>query len=341
VRAVLTRMGPGGVRLVAALLAVVGVFAVPLVLQSTFTIKILTFAGINVIIVIGLALLFGYAGQISLGHAGFFGLGAYTSAILTTTVGLPWILGLVAGTAVAAAGGVIIAVPSLRLKGHYLAMATLGFGEIMRILFVQLRDLTGGPDGFSGIPPVSVGSLTLETSGADFTLVWVVAIVLLLLAANLGGMRPGRAMRALHGSEIGTSACGVDISRMKIVVFTISAGVAGLAGVLYAHVLGFISPTNFSLNVSIILIAMVVLGGPGSLAGAVAAAVVLSLLPFLDAFVPGVPREVSEFIQSWQHDLYGLTIILVMLFLPRGLAGGMRQLVRWIGRRPSVEGDTA
>jgi branched-chain amino acid transport system permease protein len=342
VRTLLERLGAGRLRFLVAVIALAGAFVLPLVLESRFTVKVLTFTGINVIIVVGLALLFGYAGQISLGHAGFYGLGAYTSAILTTTFELPWVIGLVVGTAVAALGGLILAVPSLKLKGHYLAMATLGFGEIVRIVFVQLRDVTGGPDGFSGIPPVSVGSFVLDSAEADFTLVWAVAIVALLLAANLGGMRPGRAMKAIHGSELGASACGVDISRMKITVFTISAAMAGLAGVLYAHTVGFISPSTFSLNLSIILVAMVVLGGPGSLAGAVAGTVFLSLLPFSDAVIPGIPREVVEVIQDWEHDLYGLTIILVMLFLPRGLAGGVRSLLsRFERRRPKAGGEAA
>lgn len=329
------RLGAGGRRLVMTVVALALVIIASGAIESRFTLKILTFTGINVIIVVGLALLFGYAGQISLGHAGFYGLGAYTSAVLTTTFEMPWLIGLVAGTAVAALGGLLLAVPSLRLRGHYLAMATLGFGEIMRILFVQLRDVTGGPDGFSGIPPVSVGSVSLDSPGSEFALVWVVAIILLLLAANLGGMRPGRAMRAIHGSEAGARACGVDISRMKITVFTISAALAGMAGVLYAHTVGFISPSTFSLNLSIILVAMVVLGGPGSLAGSLAAAVVLTLLPFADSIIPGVSRDAAELIQDWEHDIYGLTIIVVMLFLPRGLAGGVRSLRDRIARAGS------
>lgn len=340
-RSILSRLGPGGIRVGVAAACVVLAIAVPFVLDDRFTIKILTFVGINIIIVAGLALLFGYAGQISLGHAGFYGLGAYTSAILTTTYGLPWVVGLVAGTAVAALGGLALAVPSLRLKGHYLAMATLGFGEIARILFVQLRGVTGGPDGFSGIPDVSVGPVALSTPAANFSLVWAVAIAALLLAGNLGGMRPGRAMRALHGSELGAQACGVDISRLKVTVFTISAAMAGLAGVLYAHAVGFISPSTFTLNLSIILVAMVVLGGPGSLAGAVAGTVVLTLLPYADAIIPGIPREVAAVLQDWEHDLYGLTIILVMLFMPRGLAGGVHALWRRLVSKRAQAGEAA
>ena len=335
--ALFERMGPGGRRLVMTLAFIALIFIASQAVGDRVLLKILTLTGINVIIVTGLALLFGYAGQISLGHAGFYGLGAYTSAALTTILGLPWILGLVAGIIVAAAAGLLLAIPSLRLKGHYLAMATLGFGEIMFVLFTELRGVTGGPDGTYGIPSVSVGPVELGTPGADFSLVWIIAAISLLLAANLGGVRPGRALRALHGSEPGAQACGVDVSRMKIIVFTISAAMAGLAGVLYAHTVGFISPSTFSLNLSIILIAMVVVGGPGSLTGAVAGTLVLSLLPFIDAVIPGVPREVAEIIQDWEHDLYGLTIILVMLFLPRGIAGGLRALWRRVRDRRALD----
>lgn len=284
----------------------------PSLLESRFTVKILTFTAIDLVVVTGLALLFGYAGQISLGHAGFFGLGAYTSAILTTTYGAPWIVGMACGTLVAALGGLLLAIPSLRLRGHYLAMATLGFGEIARVAFVQLRSVTGGPDGFHGIPSASFAGLTIETPQADFTFAWVVAVLAMFLVSNLGELRPGRALKAMHGSELGAKACGVDVSRMKITVFTISAGMAGLAGVLYAHALGFISPSTFTLNLSIVLLAMVV----------------LSLLPFLDALIPGIPRDVAAALQDWQHDIYGAVIILVMLFMPKGLAGAGRAAAR-------------
>lgn len=336
----LARSGPGGRRVLATLGFVVLVLIVATTLTDRFLLKTLTFVGINIIVVAGLALLFGYAGQISLGHAGFYGLGAYTSAVLTTTFELPWIVGLLAGTAVAAAGGILLAIPSLRLKGHYLAMATLGFGEIMSVLFNEFRDITGGPDGMSGIPSPSIAGLEAATPAATFVLVWVVAALALLVAANLGDWRPGRALRALHGSELGAQACGMDVSRMKVTVFTLSAAMAGLAGVLYAHFVGFISPATFSLNLSIILVAMVVIGGTGSLPGAVTGALLLSLLPYLDAIIPGVPRELSDVIQDWEHDIYGLSIILVMLFMPQGLAGGARAVLARLrtARKPASEG---
>ena len=230
--------------------------------------------------------------------------------------------------------------PRLRLRGHYLAMATLGFGQIMFVLFVELREYTGGPDGFSGIPDPSVGGLAAETPGADYTLVWIVAIAVFVLAGNMVRLRPGRAMKALHGSELGAEASGVDTVRLKLKVFTLSTALAGLAGALYAHHVGFISPSAFSLEFSITLVAMVVVGGMGSLWGAVVGAVLLTLLPFLDAIVPGMPREVSSALQDWQAGIYGLTLILMMIFAPGGLASVARKLAARVRRRRD-EGDAA
>ncbi|MDF1542435.1 MAG: branched-chain amino acid ABC transporter permease [Anaerosomatales bacterium] len=317
-----------------AVLALVGalVFAVPLLTADRYLLKVLTFVGINVIIITGMALLFGYAGQVSLGHAAFYGIGAYTSAYVVTSLGWPWLGGVALAVAVTSVGGLLLALPSLRLKGHYLAMATLGFGEIMRVVFVEARGITGGPDGFSGIPFASVGGLAIDSAGANYWLIWGVAAAMLALAANLVRSRAGRAMRALHGSELGALACGIDLTGLKVRVFVISAALAGLAGALYAHVVGFISPSTFSLHASVVLVAMAVLGGTRSLAGPVLAAALLTLIPFADAVIPGLSRSALETIQEWQEDIYGLTIIAVLLFVPGGVAGALRRLSR-VGRR--------
>ncbi|MBW6468098.1 MAG: branched-chain amino acid ABC transporter permease [Coriobacteriia bacterium] len=316
-----------GLALVAAL-----VFAVPVLTSDRYLLKVLTFVGVNVIIVTGMALLFGYAGQVSLGHAAFYGIGAYTSAYVVSSLGWPWLTGVVLAVVLTCAGGLLLALPSLRLKGHYLAMATLGFGEIMRVVFVEARGVTGGPDGFSGIPFASVGGLTIDSAGGNYWLIWGVAAVVLAFAANLVRSRAGRAMRALHGSESGALACGIDLTGLKVRVFVISAALAGLAGALYAHVVGFISPSTFSLHVSVLLVAMAVLGGTRSLAGPVLATVLLTMIPFADAVIPGLSRSALEMIQEWQEDVYGLTIIAVLLFVPGGLAGALRRVSGW-GRR--------
>ncbi len=308
--------------------------AVPLITNDRYLFKVLTFVGLNVIVVAGLALLFGFAGQISLGHAAFVGIGAYTCGYLTAVAGVPWPIAVLAGSVLAAFGGLLLAVPSLRLKGHYLAMATLGFNEIMSVLFVELRSITGGNDGLRGIPFASIGAWKIDTPSGNYLLVWAVAVVVLVLVGNVIRTRPGRAMRALHGSELGAMASGVDTRGLKIQVFALSAGLAGLAGALYASAVGFISPSTFSLEFSVLLIAMVVVGGTGSLAGPVTACVLLTLLPYADALIPGLSKDAVAVLQDWEADISGFAMILVLLFAPGGVAGLVRRAAA--ARRTSV-----
>jgi branched-chain amino acid transport system permease protein len=312
-------------RALAPLVIVVAVAVLPLLVTDRFLLKVFTFAGINAVVVIGLALLFGHAGQVSLGHAAFVGIGAYTCAVCTVTYEWPWLLGFAAAGALAALGGLVLALPSLRLKGHYLAMATLGFGELMTLAFREAEPLTGGVDGFGGIPFPALGPFELDTAASLYWLVWAVAGLALLALFNVASLRPGRAMRALHGSELGAQACGVDIVGVKVRTFVVSALLAGLAGALYASVVGFVSPSVFTLAASVTFLAMAVLGGTRSLAGPIAAAVLLTLLQYLDALIPGIPRETAQTIQTYQEDIYGIAIVLVVILAPSGLAGLWRR----------------
>lgn len=301
---------------VAALIA-----AVPLVVTAPFPLRVLTFIALNALVAVGLALLFGYAGQVSLGHAAFVGIGGYTCAFLTARHGWPWVGGLAAAAVVSAFGGFLLAVPSLRLKGHYLAMATLGFGELMSLAFVEAEPVTGGVNGFTGISLMSVGSFQIREPAALYWLVWAFVGAAVLLAANMVRLRPGRAMRSLHGSELGAQACGVDVVGVKVRAFVVSAALAGISGALYAGVVGFISPSVFTVNASVTFLAMAVIGGSGSLAGPLVAAAVLTLLQYIGAVIPGLPRDVAETVQQYQADVYGIAIVLVVLFAPKGLAG--------------------
>lgn len=307
--------------LIAPLAAATVIAIAPLVVTDRFLLKVFIYVGLNALVVVGLALLFGYAGQVSLGHAAFVGLGAYTCAILTARFDQPWLVGFVAAGLVSALGGLVLALPSLRLKGHYLAMATLGFGELMSLAFVEAEPLTGGVNGFTGIPFPSVGSFEFREPAALYWLVWGTVGVAVLLASNLTSLGPGRAMRALHGSELGAQACGVDVVGVKVRAFVMSAALAGLSGALYASVIGFISPSVFTVSASVTFLAMAVIGGSGSLAGPLVAAAALTLIQYLDALVPGLSRETSAVVQSYQADIYGLAIIVVVLFAPGGLAG--------------------
>ena len=320
-------------RALAPLLTAAVVAVLPLLVTDPFLLRVFTFAGINALVVTGLALLFSYAGQVSLGHAAFVGLGAYACAFCTVRLEWPWLLAFAASGALAALGGLVLALPSLRLKGHYLAMATLGFGLLMSLAFVEAEPVTGGVDGFGGIPFPAVGPLQIRTAASLYWLVWAMVGIALVAAFNVTSMRPGRAMRALHGSELGAQACGVDIVGVKVRTFVMSALLAGLAGALYASVVGFVSPSVFTLTASITFLAMTVVGGTNSLAGPLAAAVLLTLVQYLDALIPGIPRETAQTLQSYQEDIYGLAIVLVVVFAPGGLAG--------VWRRRRMEGDAS
>lgn len=306
----------------------VAIAVAPLVVTDRFLLKVFTFTGINALVTIGLALLFGYAGQVSMGQAGFMGLGAYTCALLSTRTDLPWLVTVLAAALVAGAGGLLLSLPSLRLKGHYLAMATLGFGELMMLAFTEAEPLTGGVNGFLGIPFPSIGGFEFKDPAALYWLVWGMAALAGLLAANVTSLQPGRAMRALHGSELGALASGVDVVSVKVSAFVFSAMTAGVAGALYAAVVGFISPSVFTLQASVTFLAMAVLGGSGSLAGPLLAAIALTLVQYLDALIPGISRDAAAVLQEYQSDIYGLVIVLVVLFAPAGIGGALRRRMR-------------
>lgn len=291
------------------------VLALPYLLTNDYYLSTLTIAFLNAIIVVGLNLLLGYAGQISLGHGAFYGLAAYTTAVVTTTLGMPVIVGLVAGVAMAALVAWIIGIPTLKLHGHYLAMATLGFGIIVYIFFNETIALTGGPSGFVGVPRLTLLGFAFESDLSYYYLVGLVLALILLLSGNLIDSRLGRALKAIHTSEKAAQVVGIDIARYKLFIFVLSAAYAGVAGVLYAHYLMFVAPSSFGFLFSVLLIVMVVLGGMANIWGAVAGAVFLTVLPeFLRAF------------DEIEILLYGLILVLCMIFLPEGIAGGAARL---------------
>ena len=302
------------------ILLALAVLALAAGLDNEYYFTLLNFIGIHTLLVVGLNLLLGYAGQISLGHAAFFGLGAYASGILTATYGVnPW-LALLAGLAVSGTAAFLIGIPALKLKGYYLAMATLGFGIIVYIVLNEAGHLTGGPSGLSGIPSLSVAGFPLNTARRLFLLVWLAVGVILALSANLVDSRAGRALRALHDSEGAAESLGVDTARMKLKIFIWSALYASLAGSLYAHSLNFIAPSSFGFMFSIKLVTMVVLGGMASIWGSLLGAGVLTVLP-----------EVLTAFHDFEVIIFGAILMMVMIFLPRGLVRGLLDL--WEFRR--------
>ena len=270
---------------------------------------IMIFVGIYCLINMGLSLLMGYAGQISLGHAAFFGLGAYTSGILCAKFSMsPW-LAMAAGVAITALVAYVVGVPSLKLKGHYLAMATLGFGVIVHIFLNEEVDLTGGPSGFSDIPGLEIWGFALDNDLLYYILVWVIVLLALIFSLNIINSRIGRALRSLHDSEVAADAMGVETARYKVIIFVVSGAYAAVAGSLYTHYVGFLSPSSFDFFLSIKLVMMVVVGGMHSIWGALLGTWLLTFLG----------NEWLHVFRDFDILVYGAILLGIVMFLPEGL----------------------
>ncbi len=317
-------------RLAAVVLGVSAAVAAPHLFTGLAAQHLLVIIAINVILVASLDLLVGGAGLISLGHAAFMGVGAYTSALLVKG-GSPFVLGLAAAVAAAAIAGVIVGVPALRLKGHYFSVVTFIVGIIATILMTNLVDLTRGPMGLPGIPFV-----TLKVFGWEHTFRSIVfktgfyyialgfAVLTLLLRWRVSRSRFGRSLAAIKGDENLAESVGIPTYRTKLAAFVLAAAVAGLAGSLYAHYTAFISPDSFTFVHSFDLFVMNLVGGAGTFLGPVVGPAFLTLL---GSGLRGLSPALS-------HVIYGLLLIVVIVVLPYGLVGGAKRLVaRVAGRR--------
>jgi len=283
----------------------------PFVLPNSFYVDLAIRMAMNAVIVLGLNLLIGFAGQISLGHAGFLGIGAYASAALPTHLGWHPLLAMGAGAAAAGLLAAVLARPIFKLKGHYLAMATLGLGIIINIVVRTEAAWTGGPDGMP-VPPLSLAGF--EISG-DKHWYWIVAVLLSVsvwASLNLIDSPFGRALRALHGSEVASKVVGVDVIRYKVAIFVLSAVFASLMGSVTAHYVGFVTPNLADFFHSIELVTMVVIGGMASVYGSVVGAVLLTALP----------QALTSF-EGWETVVFGGILMLCMIFLPKGLVPTM------------------
>jgi branched-chain amino acid transport system permease protein len=300
---------------VALLLALVALnVALPRV-ANPYHFQVLMLVGINIVLAVSLNLVNGFTGQFSIGHAGFMAVGAYASAMFTFKLGMPLVasmsgvplpvaqgvallLALIAGGLLAAAAGWLVGLPSLRLRGDYLAIVTLGFGEIIRVVILNV-DAIGGARGLPGIPQY-----------ANFFWVFGSVVAVILLARNLAHSTHGRALFAIRDDEVAAEALGVDTTRYKVLAFVLGAFFAGVAGGLFAHFLSYLNPSSFTFLKSIEVIAMVVLGGMGSISGSVVAAIVLTLLP-----------ELLRPVKEYRMVIYSLMLILLMITRPQGLMG--------------------
>ena len=318
------------------LLALVALNIVLPKVTNPYYFQVLMLIGINIVLAVSLNLVNGFTGQFSIGHAGFMAVGAYTSAMFTLKIGQPlaasWhflpgpvaeglalLMALVAGGLLAAVAGWIVGLPSLRLRGDYLAIVTLGFGEIIRVLILNI-DAIGAARGLPGIPQYS-------------TFFWVfgTAVLVIVMARRIATSTHGRALFAIRDDEVAAEALGVDTTRYKVLAFVLGAFFAGVAGGLFAHFLSYLNPSSFTFLKSIEVIAMVVLGGMGSISGSVLAAILLTLLP-----------EVLRPVKDFRLVIYSLMLIILMITRPQGLLGTRElDITGWLhklfGRRPAAK----
>jgi branched-chain amino acid transport system permease protein len=300
-------------RALAALAVVLALL--PLAFANNYFYEVAILVALNAIVCVGLNLLIGYAGQISLGHAGFYALGGYASAIAAARWGWPVWASMPAAVLAVGALAWLVGRPTLRLKGHTLAMATLGLGVIVSIVLNNEDRLTGGPDGMA-VPPLAFAGHVVQGEPVWYAVVAVALWFAVWLAGNLIDSPVGRALRALHGSEVAAETLGIDSARWKLRVFVISALFAAAAGALTAHYAGFITPAKASFLHSVELVIMVVFGGMASVWGAVLGAAVLTLLP-----------QLLTVLKDYEMMVFGAVLVTTMVFFPRGIVPTLARLV--------------
>ena len=303
---------------------VVAVALVPLFVRSDYILTLCILSGIYAIAVMGLGILLGFAGQMSLAQAAFFGIGAYTSGVLTTHLGWPVWPSMAAAVVLSALIGLVVGYPCLRLSGHYLALATIGFGIITQLVLINWKDVTNGSDGLTGIPAPQVGPWTLESYGSYYYVVLVAVLLCAYIAWRIKTTRVGRALEAIRENEIAARATGIDATRYKITAFVLAGAYAGLAGSLLAHSIKFVSPDSYSFDQSVVFLVMLILGGSSSIGGAILGAILLTFLP-----------EVLRPLKSSYIMVYGAAVIVMIVYMPRGLMGLLQAVrARFVGGAP-------
>jgi len=280
--------------------------------------------GITIIAALGLNILTGYCGQLSIGHAGFIAVGAYTSAILTNRFELPFLLGLVSAGFISGLIGMVFGIPSLRVKGFYLAISTIAAQFIIIWVINHWTSLTGGFTGIS-VPPASIGGITFISQGSQFYLITIVVILAVFLTNNLARTRPGRVFIAIRDNDLAAQVMGINPFRYKLTAFFIGCFLAGIAGSLLAHWTGFLNAENFTIMDSILYIGIIIIGGLGTTVGPIFGAIFIRLLqqsitqisPILENAYPALP---AGFTTGIGPMVFGLVIILFLVLEPRGLA---------------------
>jgi branched-chain amino acid transport system permease protein len=281
----------------------------PFVVRDAYYLRILTVMAMSATLALSLNLIAGFAGIVSLGHAAFYGIGAYATAILSTKLGVPVWWSMLLATSVAGLAGAGFAWPVMRLRGHYISMGTLGLSGFIWMLMLNWIGLTRGPMGIRAIPAPTILGTALDNAGFYWLMIAILAVSTLVVLALLDSPF-GRALRAMRDDELGAQSVGIDPRLLKMRIFAISAAIAGATGAFFAHYISFISPDSFTPNASIGMLAMVVLGGLGSVPGAIFGGAVLAALP-----------ELLRFAADYRDAIYGAIMVLIVLYRPQGLLG--------------------
>lgn len=319
----------GGIRRWYIPALVVVAILLPLASGDRYFLTLLNLMLINAVLALGFYIIFGLTGIFSVAQAAFWGVGAYTAAILTVDHGVPvWASFLLAPT-VAAAFGVLLGAPTLRLKTHYLTMATIGFAEVVRQILINWEPVTKGPSGIPGIPPPHLGSFRFNSPLRYYYLALLITALVVVVTLRLRSSRLGRGMESIRDDDLAAEAMGVNVTGLKILAFALSAAWAGLAGAMYSHFVRYISPDVFHLEAAVQVLAMVLIGGRVYVVGAVVGAVVVTLLP-----------EALRTIKDWWAIVYALAILGFLALMPQGLTGLALQLRdRWLQPRRPPEGS--
>lgn len=292
--------------------ALVAAAALPLGIGN-YALDVLILCGIYIILAIGLNVIVGFTGLLCLGFAAFYAIGAYSFALLNTKLALGFWVCLPAAALIAAFAGLLVAIPSLRLKGDYLAIVTLGFGEIVRLVLNNWDSVTHGPNGIGGIERPALFSMTLDSLQSYYYVVLVVVVFGILIMRRIKYSGIGRAWMAIRENELAAASSGIDVTRYKTYAFVFGTFWAGIAGILYAAKMQFVSPESFTFMESVLILSMIILGGLGSVYGAVIGACILVILP-----------ELLRDLQMYRMLILGIGLVLLMVFRPQGIISGER-----------------
>jgi branched-chain amino acid transport system permease protein len=283
---------------------------------NQYILRIAIMIGIYSMLALGLNILTGYTGQVSLGHAGFYAIGAYTASLLSIKLGVNFFIAAIAGAVLSSICGLLLGLPTLRLKGAYLSIVTLGFGEIVRMITINWDKVTNGTLGVKNIPKPSILGikLTLANYGLYYLMLVLVALIVLLCTLIIKS-KIGRAFMSIKEDELAATMMGIKTTQYKILAFVISAFITGIAGAFYASLIGYIEPNSFAFEISILIISIVILGGMGTIRGMFLGSAILISFP-----------EISRFLMDYRFVVYGIVLVVMMRYRPQGLLGWKSQM---------------